>query len=211
MKQLSITNSVPDCAGAPILSVASDEVFTTTSPPHKSSEGLNKKKRCRIPQRWTVSGDTASADIGGGNIAVVDLVDLPLVQGRKWFPLYREHNTYASHGQGVLMHRLVSGAGEGERIDHEDNNGLNNRRHNLRPATQSQNRANSRRFCSGQSKYKGIRHNGSSWTAACGRTHLGSFATEELAARAYDVAAQKLWGSFAKLNFPPPLIETKAA
>lgn len=203
-EQVNITNIGPCAKDALPLSVASDEVFSTTPPLQKSSEGLNKKKRCRIPQQWTIRGDTASTDIGVGNIAIVDLADLPLIQGRKWFPLYRHHNTYASHGKGILMHRLVSGVGKGQQVDHEDNNGLNNRRLNLRIATQNQNRANSRKYV-GASKYKGVCRVKGKWRAFCGKgqgRYLGTFQTEGDAARAYDAVVLAKWGNFSKLNFP---------
>lgn len=101
-------------------------------------------------------------------------------------------------------------------VDHIDGNGLNNLRSNLRFATMSQNIANSKVRKDNTTGYKGVswfvgsKHpNGvwkskPSWTARIGingkRITVGYFATKEEAARAYNKAAIKYHGEFAKLN-----------
>jgi hypothetical protein len=103
------------------------------------------------------------------------------------------------------MHRLLAAW---PLVDHEDGNGLNNQRANLRPATQSQNLANQRKRPGLTSQFKGVRWYGklTPWRASISiggrRVHLGSFITEEAAARAYDAAALAEWGEYARLNFP---------
>lgn len=105
----------------------------------------------------------------------------------------------------VLMHRYLIGAEKGQLVDHEDGDGLNNRRGNLRFATRSQNQFNAGRR---RGRFKGV-----SWHRAAGkwvaqisagvkRYYLGLFVSEEEAARAYDRKAAELHGEFAKLNFP---------
>lgn len=94
-------------------------------------------------------------------------------------------------------------------VDHINGNGLDNRRENLRIATMSSNQWNQRkqRRCT-KSKFKGVglddRTN--KWSADIRaykqRFYLGSFVLEEDAAMAYDAAARKLHGEFARLNFP---------
>ena len=55
-----------------------------------------------------------------------------------------------------------------------------------------------------RSKYKGVWKRKASWRANIKHNyktiHLGSFKTEEEAARAYNAKATKLYGEFAKLN-----------
>jgi hypothetical protein len=98
------------------------------------------------------------------------------------------------------MHSQLTGWGL---VDHTDGDGLNSRRSNLRQATRSQNAANSRPYARRRSQYKGLRQerNGS-WTARVQRRHVGTFKTEEAAARAYDIEAARTFGEFARLNFP---------
>jgi AP2 domain len=143
-------------------------------------------------------------------VAVVDIQDFELVSQYPWHVHKKSHTNYARrtwyedgrHGS-QYMHQLITGYKE---TDHEDGDGLNNRRSNLRDATSAQNNANRspRPGCS--SKYKGVhwRRDGGKWCAkikiAGRQQYLGRYAVEEDAARAYDAAAFELWGAYALLN-----------
>lgn len=91
--------------------------------------------------------------------------------------------------------------------DHINGNKLDNRRENLRYATNSQNNANREKQAGlYSSQYKGV-----FWNAQKGKwqsrlkidgkqKHLGFFVNEKDAARAYNEAALKYFGEFAVLN-----------
>lgn len=100
------------------------------------------------------------------------------------------------------MHgRLVGELPKGLMVDHEDGDGLNNQRDNLRSANHAQNMMNKGKGARGTSKYKGVYKNPNSekWRAV---VSLGSYDTEEDAARAYDAAINRLHGEFARFNLP---------
>lgn len=110
----------------------------------------------------------------------------------------------------VYMHRLVTRAPTNRMTDHENGDRLDNRRTNLRLATASQNNANSKDRPR-RSRFRGVYwHNPSNkWVAQVSvggqPRHLGLFANEVKAARAYDRAAYERFGEYASLNFPKPL------
>ena len=106
----------------------------------------------------------------------------------------------------ILMHREIMGTPEGMQVDHINHDSLDNRKQNLRNCTASENQHNMS-LQRGSSKYKGVNwcRQRSKWQARITfereRIWLGLFDSEEEAARAYDEAAQELFGEFAYLNF----------
>jgi hypothetical protein len=138
--------------------------------------------------------------------AFVDDADFDLVSQYKWYPIKHRNTFYARTNIGkrasLLMHVLLVG----KYRDHKDRNGLNNRRSNLRPATHSQNRANSKLYRNNTSGYRGVSFHAKqdAWHAKIvvegRRIWLGAYLTAESAARAYNEAAREHFGEFASLN-----------
>lgn len=161
----------------------------------------------RTPRR-NRDGSYAIAMAGGYDV-IVDAVDLPLVTQYRWRAyavkgkVSNAEIIYARTGVGknrITMHRLLA---EYKLVDHCDGDGLNNRRSNLRNATAKQNCANSRkRRVKTSSRFKGVSFHKqiSRWVAQAAGSYLGSFVNEVEAAKAYNRAAKKLWGKFARLN-----------
>lgn len=109
----------------------------------------------------------------------------------------------------VWMHREIANPPYGMDVDHINRNTLDNRKANLRFATRSQNLANNRRPI-GATGYRGVTRSVNGEKALYfaqisvngKREYLGGFFDKAEAARAYDAAALKAFGEFARLNFP---------
>lgn len=101
------------------------------------------------------------------------------------------------------MHRLLTG---NDITDHADGDKLNNKRSNLRSCTYSQNGMNRGKSINNTSGYKGViyRKDRGKWSAkiyVSGTAYyLGCYSDKEDAAKAYDVAATRMCGEFAKTN-----------
>ena len=91
-------------------------------------------------------------------------------------------------------------------IDHIDGNRTNNAISNLRWCTHVENQRNRQVTGRGSSAYKGVTWHKASgkWTAQISvdghNRHLGYFTDEREAARAYNAAAQDLFGEYACIN-----------
>ena len=108
----------------------------------------------------------------------------------------------------IMARKIENEIPEGYVVDHINGNTLDDRRDNLRLATEDQNRAN-RKPNSGR-KYKGVtKTKYNTYVAYISGKNIGSYKTEEEAAYAYNNEAKIKWGEFAHLNSIPIVTNTK--
>jgi hypothetical protein len=151
-----------------------------------------------------------------GKYALVDQKDFYLVNELDWIIKEDFDSIYAvrffkeagNRSKLNSMHRFICEPPEGKFIDHKNCYGLDNRRENLRPATHSQNTCNRPKRKNTTSRFVGVHFSKKmrKWVAQIkyhgGKKWLGCYDNEIDAARAFDRAAIKYHGEFARLNFP---------
>lgn len=151
-----------------------------------------------------------------GLVATVDDEDFERVSEHKWSTYKADKSTYAKTAirmdgrwHCISLHRFLMNAKKGQKLDHWDGNGLNNQKSNLRFYVRGQNQMNMK--CHNQHGFKGLNFRRdvftTPWTAQINisgkNTNLGYFTSKIDAAIAYNIAAQKHFGEFAKLNPVP--------
>lgn len=158
-----------------------------------------------------------------GGETVVDDADYARLSAFRWRGQVGGSTRYVvRHGRrngkaiAIQMHREVLLVPKGFQVDHQNGDGLDNRRANLRQCTHAENLRNSRKHrrrvghTGRRSQYKGVRFCGAirrknRWQARIRHSgiqeSLGWFPDEATAAQAYDAAAKIKHGVFARLNF----------
>lgn len=112
---------------------------------------------------------------------------------------------YAVHCK-TFLHRYLVSPLNGYFVDHINGDSLDNRLHNIRIVTYSENNRNTKSNKNTSSKYKGVSwlKESKKWRAAINidgkKISLGCFVSESDAAIAYNEAAKKYHGEFARLN-----------
>ena len=147
-----------------------------------------------------------------GLYATVDASDYGWLSLHNWCAK-KDGNTYYAmrrrNGKIVYMHQEIMLPAEGYLVDHISGHGGDNRRSNLRICTRGQNNRNRRKQktpCT--SAYKGVRRDKTTGRCCARIRHkgeaiyLGTYDNEVEAARAYDRAAVKFHGRYARLNLP---------
>lgn len=142
-----------------------------------------------------------------GKFAQVDDADYDILIKRKWYFTKAGYAVTKIKRRAVSLHRIILGDVSGKVIDHIDGDGLNNKRNNLRRCLHIDNMKNQGlRKNKKSGNYKGV-----SWHIASSKwmariqvnkkaIHLGLFACEISAARAYNAAAVEHFGEFARIN-----------
>jgi hypothetical protein len=186
-----------------------------------SLNALNRRRRkWPIPVKPSVipyrinecNPDVAMIPINQGEYALVDLIDVDLAQFKWTLNLGRYANRRVEKngkGKHYSMHRVIlerklgRPLAQGMVVDHINGNGLDNRRENLREATQAQNLRNLRLRSDNTSGYKGVKRiTPHTWEARLSEQTIGYYDTAEDASFAYDSAALEQYGEFAYLNHP---------
>lgn len=162
-----------------------------------------------------IEGDIAYVPLTHGKVAVIDAADAPLVAGRNWQatpkrrPYAMRHGIVDGRKRTIWMHRVFIDVPPGLFVDHIDGDELNNRRSNLRICTVRQNAMNRRTYSNNTTGRKGVSVFGNRFRAAIrveGRTiSLGLHTTVAEAAMAYEAAASRYYGPFARPNRGAPL------
>ena len=165
---------------------------------------------------YSIQGDVVFVKLTRGKVGVVDLSSWGFLRCYRWFASSDGFNDYwyAYAGTDPVTkkrvrlkgHRVVASPQPGQCVDHINNDGLDNRRSNLRCCTQSQNCRNRIGNSRNTSGFVGVSLLRGRWQAyigtLTGMKHVGMFGNPEDAARARDIAAIELHGEFASLNFP---------
>lgn len=156
-----------------------------------------------------------------GLVAIVDNDDYERVSAHRWYTaisrtssdgvslIYAVRSAYRPDGQRrqQRLHRFILDAPDNMQVDHINGDGLDNRRENLRLCTSAENSRNVRPYTGGTSALKGVSWHlrVKKWRAQIKingkKLHLGYYSTEEDAAKAYDSAALRFHGEFARTNF----------
>ncbi len=142
-----------------------------------------------------------------GETTQVSDIDFIFLSGYDWTLNYKGYVVCSSRVGGLhsqFMSRVIAKRAKidcSNQIDHIDRDRLNNQRENLRPATNSQNRANSKINKDNVSGYKGVYQRKRKWRAVIQfqseKIHLGYFNSPEEASEAYQKAADYYFNEFA--------------
>lgn len=151
-----------------------------------------------------------------GYKAIVDDDDYECASNFKWYAHSCSSNVIVAarresvrNGRKlILLHRFIMNAPDSFQVDHINHQPLDCRKNNLRLATPAQNSYNKRLSRRSKTGYKGVFFTKGGYTVSIRfkgkQSYIGRFASAIKAAKAYDEAAELLFGDFACLNFPKP-------
>lgn len=151
-----------------------------------------------------IEGDTAKIPLGilaKDGYSIIDK-EFAHLDKYKWSLSIRG---YVTKDRGDYLHHMIIGKPQkGKAVDHINRDRLDNRKENLRIVDYFQNAQNISIQKNNTSGYRGVWKKGNRWQADIKvnykKLSLGSYATKEEAALAYNKAATEHFGEYAVLN-----------
>ena len=147
-----------------------------------------------------------NSKVYGNKAMLVDDEDYELISKRKWALQNGQYAQRQVKGIKVYAHRIIMGNPESF-VDHIDGNTLNNQTANLRLANSNENARNCKIPVTNKTGYKGVCFAYGKFLSGIyvnnKRIHIGTFNNAIEAAIAYNEAAIKHHGEFARLNQIP--------
>lgn len=149
-----------------------------------------------------------------GKVALIDASDYGLISKYRWYARWDKGTWYAVYcvypekgrKYTIFIHRIILDVPKDLQVDHINGDGLDCRRINMRICTQQQNMCNRKLNCNNTSGYKGVSWHkpNKKWVANITinrkQLYLGLFYSVKDAAQAYNKAAIKHHGEFARIN-----------
>ena len=150
--------------------------------------------------------DLSFIPLTNGGHAICDEGDFQSLSAHQWFHVKDRNVIYAARSHGGKITKMHRELMRDAVIDHINGDGLDNRRINIRPASNSQNQMNRGKHAPASSIFKGVcwSKKEKKWMArikiGTKRKHLGYFNDQRMAAIAYNKAAEENFIGFARLN-----------
>jgi len=158
----------------------------------------------QVSQAYKPPPGTVEIPLTRGYVTRIDAADQVFTDGHKWHAVIGPYTVYAVTkigGRRVRLHNLLT---SWSKVDHIDGDGLNNCRSNLRDGSGSKNHANTWMRADNRSGFKGVHLLRGKWQATIRVNrkpiYLGIYDTPEAAADAYDEAAVRYFGEYARTN-----------
>ena len=153
-----------------------------------------------------VGSGVCELDLTRGFVALIDEADAEMASVCNWYASFNGHHPYP-YVKGKLpnakspcrLHRYLMGFPQSQ-VDHRNGDTLDNRRLNLRLATQSESTANTGIRKDNKTGFKGVTFERGLYVATCKGVRLGFFTTAIAAAESYDREALRTFGQFARTN-----------
>ena len=167
----------------------------------------NHTRSCGRCQSFVLVDGCMRCVLPNGRSFLFDTDDYPLIKKYSW--RVDEHGyvrSWCKEYGHFKLHRLLMGFETTKYVDHINGDPADNRRSNLRLATSAQNAQNSAMRKNNRTGFKGVtRHVSGRYQARISvEKHcisLGYFSDPVAAAHAYDTAARRYYGEYARLNF----------
>lgn len=166
-------------------------------------------KSCGHCEKYIAAdANTTICLLGNGDTFIFDTEDLPVVQSHKWSIENSGYVHSTVSGKHIRLHQQIMKAPDGMVIDHINGDKKDNRKCNLRIASNMENCRNRGLCTRNTTGFKGVSYDSrrkrysASIMVNYKNKFLGYYDSPQEAALAYDKAASSYFGEFAKLNYP---------